>query len=474
MDQPTQKEKLTGSLGPMHIVGMVMAAAAPLTVVGGNIPLAMGLGNGIGAPFAFLVASLVLLVFAIGFVSMTPYVKEAGAFYSYIRLGIGQNIAKGTAYVALLTYTAIQAGIYGFIGWAINDLIVTYGGNAHPWWLYSILTIAVVALFGYRNIALSSKVLGISLILEIAVMLILNTSILLQGGAAGIHFESFEFKYAFAPGLSLAILFALTGFIGFESAAIYRDEARDPERTIPKATYWSVLIIGLFYTFSAWAMVIGVGSTQLLNVVNQTLHGSGNMLLDLSQTYNGNVFRIIIQFLLINSLFACVLSFHNILVRYQYTLAQHGDFSQVLVTLHPKYRSPANSSVMQTCIAIAVILICAFYQMEPLTQVFGYMAGVSTIGCMMLMLLTSIAAYVYFYQHPHLRIQKKFKTQVAPALAMLLLGLCLLMILFNFKTLTGGSLLVCLILALVAPLFFVIGLIRQRQVSKSKNTEMPH
>jgi len=65
-------KRLTGHLGPIGIVFMVVAAAAPLTVIGGNMPLAMGLGNGAGAPMGFVIAALVLLVFSVGFVTMTP------------------------------------------------------------------------------------------------------------------------------------------------------------------------------------------------------------------------------------------------------------------------------------------------------------------------------------------------------------------------------------------------------------------
>ena len=38
-----------------------------------------------------------------------------------------------------------------------------------------------------------------------------------------------------APGI--ALIFALAGYIGFEATAVFRDEARDPARTIPRATY---------------------------------------------------------------------------------------------------------------------------------------------------------------------------------------------------------------------------------------------
>lgn len=458
--------RLTGSLSAWHIVCMVMAAAAPLTVVGGNIPLAIGLGNGFGAPFGFLIAALVLLVFAIGFVSMTPYVKEAGAFYSYVSLGLGQKMGMGAAYVALMTYTAIQAGIYGYTGWAINDLIVNFGGPAYPWWIYSFFTILLVAFLGYRNIDLSSKVLAVSLIFEIGIVLILNFSILAQGGAEGINLQSFTPQNALSSGLSMAVLFALTGFIGFESAAIYRDESIDPARTIPKATYWSVIVIGVFYTFSAWCLVIAAGRSDLMTIVAHTLNGNGNMLLDIAQSYAGITFRNMIQLLLISSLFACVLSFHNILVRYQYALAKKGDLNINLVVTHPKYQSPSRSSLVQTVTAFLVVIICALFQLDPLTQVFGYMAGVATIGCMMLMLLTSIAVACYFYKNHHLSFGQKIKTKIMPLLSIILLGCALSMILLNLKTLTGGSLLICVILAILPLLALLFGIVRQGQLIK--------
>ena len=59
--------------------------------------------------------------------------------------------------------------------------------------------------------------------------------------------------------ITLSILFCLGSFIGFEATTIYAEEARDPERTIPRATYLSVLMIGVFFVFVTWAMIAGPG-----------------------------------------------------------------------------------------------------------------------------------------------------------------------------------------------------------------------
>jgi hypothetical protein len=67
---------------------MVVAAAAPLGVIGGVVPLGIASGNGASFPATF-------------FTAMTPYVQEPGAFFSYahkslgfptgIGIGIGEN-----------------------------------------------------------------------------------------------------------------------------------------------------------------------------------------------------------------------------------------------------------------------------------------------------------------------------------------------------------------------------------------------
>ena len=74
------RSRLRGNLGVASIVFMVVAAASPLGVIGGPVPLGIAIGNGTGFPFTFVIATVVLLLFAVGFTTMTPYVKSAGAF----------------------------------------------------------------------------------------------------------------------------------------------------------------------------------------------------------------------------------------------------------------------------------------------------------------------------------------------------------------------------------------------------------
>lgn len=451
--------RLTGQLGVGAIVFMVIAAAAPLTVIGGNVPLAVAGGNGVGAPVGFLLAATVLLVFSVGFVTMTPHVREAGAFFSYVTTGLGSRAGLGAAFVALVAYTAVQVGVYGYMGWAANDLVTYFGGPSIPWWVYSFVTIAVVAVLGYRHIELSAKVLGVALVLEIAVMLALDVAVFATGGAAGPVWSTFSPSNVLSPGLGVAVLFALTGFIGFEATAVFRDEARRPEHTIPRATYLSVTVIGVFYGLSCWALVTAAGAADAVPVAQRTLDGEGNMMLDTARDYLGVALRDVMNVLLITSLFACVLSFHNVLARYQFTLANKRVLPARLGRTSSRHHAPSFASVVQTVTAAVVLLALALVGLDPLVGVFGSMAGVSTVGMVLLMIVTSVAVLAYFGRHAAAARGRVVPTRVAPVAAILGLLACAWLVVSNFTLVTGGSVAVSTVLALVPPAAFVLGVV---------------
>lgn len=122
VDRPTRR--LRGSLGVASIVFIVVAAASPLgVIIGGPVPLGIALGNGAGFPFMYIISTAVLLFFAVGFTSATRFVRSAGAFYAYVDKGLGRSAGLGAAFVALLSYIALEAGVYGLFGPAVDGVL---------------------------------------------------------------------------------------------------------------------------------------------------------------------------------------------------------------------------------------------------------------------------------------------------------------------------------------------------------------
>ena len=131
----------------------MVAAAAPLTVVGGGVPVAFLLGNGAGVPSMFVIAAVVLLLFSVGLSTMARYIPRPGAFFTYVGYGLGRPLGLGTAHLALLTYTMIQAAVYGLIGVLISSGVSDLGGPSIAWWVWALVITAFTGILGYRPVS---------------------------------------------------------------------------------------------------------------------------------------------------------------------------------------------------------------------------------------------------------------------------------------------------------------------------------
>lgn len=432
-DSPQRGRSLTGSLGVTAIVFMVVAAAAPLTVVGGAAPLGILLGNGVGYPAMFAISAVVLLLFSVGLATMAKHVPKPGAFFTFVGYGLGRPLGLATAYLALLTYTTIQVAVYGYMGYLIEVTIAGIGGPDLPWYLYALAVIALVGILGYRHIELSSKVLGVLLIGEILIVLALVVAIVASGGPEGLSLAPFEPANIVSGAPGVGLMFAIAAFIGFEATAIFRDEAKNPSRTIPIATYVAVIGIGVFYTLASWALVMAWGPS---GVVAAAAADPGTMVIVTTLDYLGPIGEAIINVLLITSMFACVLSFHNVITRYQHSMSTAGVLPRRLGNVHHRHLSPHTSSLVQT--VTAVLFTCAFalLGLDPVLAVFTWFSGVATLAIAILMAITSVAVIVYFTRKRR-GVASLWHTVIAPTLGLIGLVASAVIITAYFPMLVG-------------------------------------
>lgn len=451
----SNSHKLSGSLGVGSIVLMVVATAAPLTVMVANTPLIISMGNGPAAPFDAFIAAVIMLLFCIGFVAMSKYITNAGAFYAYIQKGLGKCIGLGSATTSLFSYLLILIALEGYIGYAINDLIRNFTGVSAPWQIYTFLTIALVGFLGYRHIELSSKFLGVALILEILVVLAVNGAIIFDKGLGDQPLAPFYPSTIASGSPGLGIMFAIFSYIGIEATAIFRDEAKNPEKTIPIATYIAVTIVGIFYTVSMWCEVQGIGFNQILAFANAH---PGDMYLLMTQQYLNKVFYDVMQVLLVTSVFACILSLHNIVVRYQYTLGRFGVLPEKIARVHPKFHSPYISSFTQTIVSVIALALMMLAGLDPVTQIYAWGATAGTLGYMFILSLTCISIIAFFYRT---KLDKRvWNTVIAPLGGFIGMFLCLIITIENLPALVGAeSSLVPNLIKLIIVVAFLIGFI---------------
>lgn len=243
---------LQGNLGVASIFFSVVAWAAPLLVVVGLMPSMIGFA-GYGILSGFAATTAILMLFSVGYTTVTRYVERPGAFYAYITAGLGREAGLGGAFVAVSGYLMLLLSTWVALGYFTRQLVVdTFHGPDLPWYLFSIVGALIAGAFSFLSIEFSAKALVIALVLEVAVVVVFDLFVFTDGGPDGVSTAPFTWEGATSGSVGLAMLYAALCFIGFESSAIYREEAKNPKTTVARATYLAVIAIGGFYLVSAW------------------------------------------------------------------------------------------------------------------------------------------------------------------------------------------------------------------------------
>jgi amino acid transporter len=462
LDQPSNSLR-RGVLGAAAITFFVISAAGPLVAVAGGAPVGMLFGNGAGMPAAYLVATAILIVFSVGYTAMARHVQSAGGFYAFTAAGLGPVAGGAAAMIAALSYNAMQIGIYGMFGRAASALIADVAGWSAPWWAGAFAAMAVVGACGWRRIDISARILGVLAAGEYLCVLALDVLILRRGGSEGVSALPFT-PVAFLTGSpAIGLLFCFASFIGFEATTIYAEEAKDPERTVPLATYLSVGLIGSFYAFTSWCMVLGAGPERLVPWLRAAPDPT-RLLFQLSDRYAGPGLTLALGVLFVTSVFAGLLAFHNAAARYFFALGRDGLMPSALGRTHRTHQSPHLGSLTQTAIAFAVVAAFALAGLDPVLTLFNWLTNVATLGVLVLMALASFAAVAFF----------RGRRPAAPLASGLALSGVAALAAANFGLLTGASRTLAVLLpaslAIAAALGALLGL---RQKPAALQAKLP-
>ncbi|MGW6688118.1 APC family permease [Streptomyces sp. NPDC054961] len=443
------------SVGLVGVVFMAVATAAPITAMTGNLPIAVGFGNGIGAPAGYLFATLVLTVFAVGYVAMAKRITAAGAFYGYISHGLGRIAGMASGMLAVLAYIVFEASIVGVFSYFAKTTVHDQLGLDLPWILYAAAMLGVTVVLAHFDINFTAKALGVMLVGEIAVLFAVATAVLLAGGGPdGIPLEPVHPKNAFTgTSAGLGLFFAFWSWVGFESTAMYGEESRDPKRVIPKATLISVVGVGLFYIYVSWMTIAGNGLSASVE-----LSASASPL-DLffapTRQFLGSWAVDSFQWLLLTGSFACGMAFHQCAARYLYAIGREGFLHPALGRTHAEHGSPYIASLVQSAIAVALVAAFWLTGQDPYIHLYTLLAILGTMAILIVQTLCSFAVIGYFRKnHPEDR--HWFKTFTAPLLGGLAMGAVVVLLVLNMKTAAGlaaDSLVFTLIPWIVATVF---------------------
>jgi amino acid transporter len=416
------------AVGIVGVMFMAVATAAPITAMVVNVPIAVGFGNGSFAPAGYLVATIVLSLFAIGYATMAKHLTATGAFYGYIAHGLGRIVGMASGLIITMAYVVFEGSLIGIFSFFAKNLMSSLFGIDIHWIIPALIMIVLNSLLAYYDINIAAKVLGVFLITEIIMLSLGAFAVLFHGGGPeGLAigdtlnplgaFTSAEGIVGASAGLGL--FFAFWSWVGFESTAMYGEESRNPKKIIPRATIFSVVGIGLFYVFVSWMAIAGTGPSHAIELA-QNADTAGDIFFGPVREYYGEWAVTMFNILLCTGSFACGMAFHNCASRYLYALGREGLSKRMQRTIgrtHPTHGSPHIASLVQSGVTLVLILSFLFAGMDPYLHLYTLLAILGTMAILIVQSLCAFSVISYFHIRGHNEESKHwFKTLVAPLL----------------------------------------------------------
>src|SRR5215475_8093677 len=447
-DVPKLRKHAVGLAG---VLFLTVTGSAPISAMLFNTPIVVGYGNGIGAPAAFLFATVVLTIFSVGYVAMARVKTTAGGFYSYISYGLGREVGIGAGYGSVLAYSVFEASLAGGFAFFLNAKLHDFGVNVSWPWL-ALGMVLLISILTYFDVRLSTIVLAAGLITEVVMLVIFDGFMFAHGHlpAAAINpVNAFKALPASGSGsaaitagaIGVGLFFAFWSWVGFEMAPNYGEESKNPKRNVPRALYISVIGLGIFYILTSWAPFAGYATTNA--AAHQAQTDAGHYYLSPANNIAGHWVASILSYLIITGSFACGMAFHNTTARYGYSLGREGLLPRALGKTHPRYKSPARASITQTVIAALIVGGFALFTgtndptSQAYIQLYGLMAVMGVIVILSVQALVSLSIFIYFERHPDLS-GHWWKSRLAPAIAFISQAFVVYLLFDNIKFLGSG------------------------------------
>lgn len=228
-----------------------------LVILGDSVPLA-----GPAVFISFLIAGIAALLSAVSYAEMAGMVPAAGSSYSYTYVTLGEGMAWICGWCLVLEYAvsvaAVSVGAGQYIneslaafGWALPDAISQPPGAGGLLNLPAMAIVLLSMVLLIRGAKESAWVNTAIVIVKIAILLFFcaiafsafsigNLSPLMPMGAAGV---------------SAAASRVFFSYIGFDAASTAGEEAKNPQRDLPRAIMLSMIIVTTLYVLVAVAAV---------------------------------------------------------------------------------------------------------------------------------------------------------------------------------------------------------------------------
>jgi amino acid transporter len=308
------------------------------------------------APLAFVLAAVLMALSAASFAELACRLPVAAGEAAYARAAfrspkLAVVVGLLVVGIAVVSAAAISIGSAGYVAVFI-DLPLPLLAAA------IVIAMGATAAWGVKQ---SVTFAGIMTLIEIGGLLLLVAAGLVSDLPVMARLPEVippTVSPALLAGLVSTVLLAVFAFIGFEGLANIAEEVRDPERTLPRAIFLTLIISTLLYVAVVWIALVAVGPAELaqsnapLALVFQRLTGASPRsmsVIAIVATLNG----IIVQIILAS--------------RVLYGLSRDGELPAALSRVHDHTRTPVLATVATTALVLVLTLAVPLQDLAEVT-----------------------------------------------------------------------------------------------------------
>jgi amino acid transporter len=352
---------------------------------------------GAATPWAYIVAGVGCLCLASVIARFAARMASAGGVYTYIARGLNPN---GGFIGGWLYGTAFAVGISFVL--AIGAVTMSTVFAAHTSWSPSwfqcfLILLGGLLAFAFFDIRLSTRTQLFFGAATVVAILILAVIVLAKGGDSGVTIQPLNpARLPSTHGLFLAVVFAFTGFIGFEAAAVLGEEAGNPRRAIPRAIVTAAVVAVVWYVFITWTMSVGFG------VSNAGKWAQNPTPLDaLGSRYAGTWLSVLVDVAVIVSAFIASLAGVHLTARTFFAMAREGGLPRLLAWTHPRFKTPWAGIALSLLITFVLGLTLGRRWSKPAPAPFTYiqfMALTATLAILAVYILVSLSGMLAFWR----------------------------------------------------------------------------
>lgn len=397
--------KLQGNLSLISLVLMGVAYMSPICIYlyyGIMTPMTGGM-----YAMTILITGVVMSLTALSYGKMAKEIPAAGSVYTYVERTMNPFVGFVAGWGIIADYLMLPMICYLSFGMYCNALI-----PAIPIWVFILAGIIIVTFFSCRGVtlmaALNTVITGVPIIF-VVVAFVFIIAYVGGGGGSGTFIDMTAFYNPETFNLSAIIAASAIlccGFVGFDAISTMSEEAKNPEKNIPRAIVLTCVAITVIFIVMGYVMQLAWPNAYL--EIEDSNTGILELFVHIGRPWLSTALSIINVF----TALACCLSGQAAVSRILFGMGRDNFLPKKFFGyLHPKWHTPVYNLLLTSVIGLSAIFFADNLSGAASLISFGALVGFTFVNL-------SVIVY-FFFKKKERSGGKLFSCLVIPALAMI-------------------------------------------------------